>query len=61
MLNVPIWVFVIICVLAFIGAAVIVFGIVSLIYAVVDAHYQVKQNEEKIKDLQCPEKVEKGE
>lgn len=61
MLNVPIWVFVIICVLALIGVSVIVLGIVSLIYAAVDAHYQVKQNEEKIKDLQCPEKLDKGE
>lgn len=58
MISVPIWVFVLICVLAFVGTCIFIMLIVMTIYALVEKHYEIKEQEEKLKANQCPEKVE---
>lgn len=57
MMSVPIWLFVVLCIFAFLGFCILVMLVVMTVYAVVDAHYQVKNQEQKYND--CPYKVDK--
>lgn len=52
------WLFVIICVLAFVGTCIFIMLIVMTIYALVEKHYDIKEQERKLEASKCPDKVE---
>ena len=58
MISLPIWVFVLLCVLGFIGALIVLLIITIIISAIVDHAIRNKDDEEKANAERCPEEIE---